>query len=79
MSLEALKKEGLQLERSERTELVHFLIDTLLETEDSADDVEISEELKTLLDERLAAFSNGVMETVDGDVFEAELKAKYGL
>lgn len=79
MSLEVLKAEGLKLERAERTELVHFLIDTLLENEAPEDDFELSEELKALLDERLAAFENGTVVLIPGEEAERQIAEKYGI
>lgn len=77
MSLEVLKNEGLKLERLQRTQLVHFLIDSLVETEE--DEIEFSAEQQSEIDHRLEAFENGTMELTNGKIFEAELRAKYGL
>jgi len=77
MSLEVLKHEGLKLEPTERTQLVHFLIDSLVELE--VDEVELSAEQQSEIDGRLEAFENGAMELIDGEAFQAQLRAKYGL
>lgn len=77
MSLEVLKNEGIKLEPAERTQLVHFLIDSLVETEE--DEIELSAEQQSEIDHRLEAFENGTMELTDGKTFEAALRAKYGL
>jgi hypothetical protein len=75
MSLDTLKSEGLKLEKTERAELAHFLIDSLLQSDEDFL-LEKDEDIRQMLDARLAAFKQGKMELIDGEAFEAELRTR---
>lgn len=67
-----------QTGKTERAELAHFLIDSLLQSDEDFP-LEKEEDIRQMLDERLAAFKQGKMELIDSEAFEAELRTRYAL
>jgi putative addiction module component (TIGR02574 family) len=79
MTLELLKEEGLKLDVSQRTELVHFLIDTLsFGSSATDDDFELTESQKDMLDSRMNDILTGKVNTITAEKSDARIKEKYG-
>ena len=76
MTIESLKVESLKLDKGARKELAYFIIDSLLQ---EGEELELSPEQKTILDERLDAFTNNRMEFIPSENVIERIRQKHGL
>ncbi len=73
MSVDTIKLEITKLNRRQKVEIMHFLIENVAEAE--ADDFELTEELKAELDRREAAVKNGTAKMFIWEEVKSHLKS----
>ena len=78
MTVETLKSESLQLDRIERKELAYFLLESIIETDDTFD-TDFSMEQQEEIEKRLEAFEKGEMASAPSDEVLNRIRQKHGL
>jgi putative addiction module component (TIGR02574 family) len=69
MTAQAIKEEIVQLTRQQQAEIVHFIMDILVEEED----FELTDELKTEIDASYDAIENGVDKGFSHEAYRTEI------